>query len=150
MTLGLFLAALLMGLLVLAWMLPGLILVIITALAGATSMFKGATPSPAILLVLFPLALLAIIPAILAQLRYSMTYFALAEDPALGSLNAIGRSKQLMDGNKWKFFCLQCRFIGWGLLCIPTLGIGFRWLAPYYWTSIARFYDDLLAGQQSG
>lgn len=145
-----FLAALLMGLLVLAWMLPGLILVVITALAGATSMFKGAAPSPAILLALVPLSALAFIPAILAQLRYSMTYFTIADDPALGALDAISRSKQMMDGNKWKFFCLQCRFIGWGLLCIPTLGIGFLWLAPYYWTSIARFYDDLRAGQQSG
>jgi uncharacterized membrane protein len=143
-----FLAALLMGLLVLAWMLPGLILLIITAILGAKSMFQSAPPSPAVMILLIPLAFLAIIPAILAQLRYSMTYFVIADDPAVGSLDAIGRSKQMMDGNKWKFFCLQCRFIGWGLLCIPTLGIGFLWLAPYYWTSIARFYDDLRAGQQ--
>lgn len=145
-----FLAALLMGLLVFAWMLPGLVLVIIAAVLGAKNTFQSASPSPAMLLALIPLAFLVIIPAILAQLRYSMTYFTVADDPEVGAIDAIRRSKQMMDGNKWKFFCLQCRFIGWGLLCIPTLGIGLLWLVPYFWTSVARFYEDLLAGQQTG
>jgi uncharacterized membrane protein len=145
-----FLAALLMGLLVLAWMLPGLVLVIIAAVLGAKNTFHSASPAPAMLLALIPLAFLVVIPAILAQLRYSMTYFTVADDPEVGALDAIRRSKQMMDGNKWKFFCLQCRFIGWGLLCIPTLGIGLLWLVPYFWTSVARFYEDLRAGQQTG
>jgi uncharacterized membrane protein len=50
-----------------------------------------------------------------------------------------------MDGNKWKYFCLCCRFIGWALLCILTLGIGFLWLFPYIYVSMAKFYDDVKA-----
>jgi uncharacterized membrane protein len=49
----------------------------------------------------------------------------------------------MMMGNKGKLFCLECRFIGWGLLCIVTLGIGLLWIGPYYMTSMAKFYDDI-------
>ncbi len=145
-----FLASLLMALLIFAWMLPGIVVMIIAVVAGARTAFHGAAPSPALLILLVPLALLIIIPVVLAQLRYSMTYFVMADDPDVDALDAIRRSTQMMRGNKWKFFCLQCRFIGWSLLCLLTLGIGFLWLTPYFWTSVARFYEDLRAGQQAG
>ena len=47
-----------------------------------------------------------------------------------------------MKGKRWKMFCLGCRFIGWALLCVLTLGIGLLWLVPYVNTSIAAFYED--------
>lgn len=90
--------------------------------------------------------LLLIIPGILAALSYAMVYFILRDDPDVGAMEAIGRSKQMMRGNKWKYFCLQWRFFGWALLCILTLGIGFLWLLPYIMTSTARFYEDLKQG----
>ena len=94
--------------------------------------------------------LLLIVPGIIAALSYSMTYFILRDDPSVGAGDAIKRSKQMMQGNKWKYFCLQWRFFGWAILCMLTLGIGFLWLAPYVATSNARFYEDLRAGQQAG
>ena len=87
--------------------------------------------------------LLLIVPGIIAALRYSQVWFVLAENPQMDALDAINRSKQLMEGNKWKYFCLQWRFFGWALLCILTLGIGFLWLGPYIAMSQAKFYDDL-------
>lgn len=92
--------------------------------------------------------LLLIVPGIIAALSYSMTFFILRDDPTVGGLDAITRSKKMMKGNKWKYFCLQWRFFGWALLCLLTLGIGFLWLSPYIMTSNARFYEDLKAGQQ--
>jgi uncharacterized membrane protein len=82
----------------------------------------------------------------IAQFRYSQTYYLLCDVPNIGPLVAIQRSKQMMIGNKWKLFCLQLRFIGWALLCIPTLGIGFLWLIPYMTVSISAFYDDVKDG----
>ena len=93
-------------------------------------------------------ALLLIVPGIIASLSYSMTYYIIRDDPTVGALEAIGRSKKMMRGSKWKFFCLQWRFLGWALLCLLTLGIGFLWLAPYMMTSMARFYEDLKQGRQ--
>jgi uncharacterized membrane protein len=90
--------------------------------------------------------LLFIIPGIIAAYRYSQTFFIIANDKSISASEAIARSKEMMDGNKWKFFCLNCRFIGWALLCILTLGIGILWLGPYMFTSISRFHDDVSGG----
>jgi uncharacterized membrane protein len=87
--------------------------------------------------------LLLIVPGIIAALSYSMTYFIIAEDDSIGSLDAITKSKEMMRGNKWKLFCLGFRFFGWGLLCILTFGIGFIWLYPYMMVSFAQFYEDI-------
>jgi uncharacterized membrane protein len=89
-------------------------------------------------------SLLLIIPGIIATFRYSMIYFILADDNTCGPLEAITRSKEMMVGNKWKYFCLQLRFIGWSLLAVLfTLGIGYLWLVPYMQTSMAHFYEDI-------
>lgn len=49
----------------------------------------------------------------------------------------------MMDGYKLKLFRLVLRFLGLGLLCILTLGIGFFWLIPYTQVCMAKFYDDV-------
>ena len=95
------------------------------------------------------LLLLLIVPGILAALSYSMTYYVIADHPELGVWASMKRSKQMMRGNRWKFFCLGWRFFGWALLCVLTLGIGFLWLGPYMNASCARFYDDLRAGRNA-
>jgi len=87
--------------------------------------------------------LLLIIPGIVAALSYAMTYYIISENEAVGPLAAIAKSKAMMRGNRWKFFCLGCRFLGWAVLSLLTLGIGFLWLLPYMNTAFAQFYDDL-------
>ncbi len=89
-------------------------------------------------------SLLFIVPGIIATYSYAMTYFIIADDPTIGPLQAISRSKEMMAGRKWKLFCLYLRFFGWVLLCILTLGIGYIWLGPYIQAAVAHFYDDLL------
>lgn len=138
-----FLAYLLMGLLVFAWALPGIVMLIVTAVA--TIRHGGPGVGPIFLLVALSFA--AFIPAVVAQLRYSMTYFVINDTPGMGALDAIRHSTRLMAGSKWKLFCLQFRFIGWALLCLLSLGIGFLWLTPYIMTSMACFYDDVRKGQ---
>ena len=95
------------------------------------------------LLFIFLWTLLLIIPGIIAVLSYSMTFYILADDNSIGAMEAIDKSKKMMDGYKWKYFCLGLRFIGWSLLCILTLGIGFLWLLPYMQVSMVKFYDDI-------
>ncbi len=95
------------------------------------------------LLFIFLWMLLLIIPGIIAAFSYSMTFYILADDPSISPVDAIDKSKAMMKGNKWKYFLLNLRFLGWALLCLLTFGIGFLWLIPYIQVSIAKFYDDI-------
>ena len=88
-------------------------------------------------------SLLFIIPGIIASYSYAMTEYILAENPELSASEAISRSKQMMDGNKWRLFCLQFSFIGWSILCAFTLGIGNLWLTPYKQAATAAFYREV-------
>lgn len=99
-----------------------------------------------LLMIIFVLlwAILLIIPGIVAALSYSMTFFIIAENDAVGPLEAINKSKQMMYGSRWKLLCLGLRFLGWILLGILTCGIGFLWVMPYIYVSYAKFYEDLL------
>ena len=76
-------------------------------------------------------ALLLIVPGIIAALSYSMTFFILADDVNISANEAMEKSKVMMDGHKMDLFLLSLSFIGWAILCVLTLGIGFLWLIPY-------------------
>ena len=118
-------------------------------------------------------SLLFIIPGIIKEFSYAMTPYILAEHPELSTNEAITRSRQIMDGNKWRLFCLGFSFIGWALLCsLPVLValtpiihfahranslvlllwlipagipsfIGYLFLRPYQEAAYAAFYRDV-------
>ena len=90
---------------------------------------------------IFLWTLLLIVPGIIAALRYSMSFYIMADNPNMGIMEALAESKRMMQGNKWKLFCLYLSFIGWALLCILTLGIGTLWLMPYVEVTLIAFYD---------
>lgn len=87
--------------------------------------------------------ILLIIPGIIAAHAYSMTFYIMNDDPSIGGMDALRKSKEMMYGYKWKLFCLGLRFIGWALLCLLTFGIGYLWLVPWMQVSAAKFYDDI-------
>ena len=89
--------------------------------------------------------LLLIIPGIMKAFSYALTPYILLDEPELTAKQAISRSCEIMQGRRWKLFCLYFSFIGWGILCLLTFGIGFLWLAPYINASIAAFYEDARA-----
>ncbi|MBB6175718.1 MULTISPECIES: DUF975 family protein [Anoxybacillus] len=93
-------------------------------------------------------SLLLIIPGIIKTLSYSQAFFLLKDHPEYGALQAISESKKRMRGYKGKLFLLYLSFIGWGLLAIITFGIGFLWLVPYVYTSLAAFYDQFIRTQE--
>lgn len=93
--------------------------------------------------------LLLIIPGIIAAISYSMTFYIIADEESMDAMEAIDKSKAMMDGYKWKYFCLGLRFLGWALLCTLTLGIGFLWLMPYMQVTNAKFYEDVKANYLS-
>ncbi|MEL7657018.1 MAG: DUF975 family protein, partial [Bacillota bacterium] len=83
---------------------------------------------------------LLVIPGYIAAIRYSMSFFILADNPNIGIFEAINESKRIMGGNKWKFFCLYLSFIGWGILGSITI-VGSLFVMPYLYITLVAFYD---------
>ena len=107
----------------------------------------GRTLGTSLLMTLYILlwCLLFVIPGIIMSYAYAMTPYIMNDRPDLDASDCIHESRVMMKGYKWKLFCLDLSFIGWALLCILTLGIGFLWLQPYIEASHAKFYDELKA-----
>ena len=87
------------------------------------------------------LALVAI--TIVFSLSIAMTAYILVDKSGTKVFEAIRLSMKMMKGYKWEFLVLYLSFIGWALLCIITLGIGYLWLAPYMTLTFANFYKEL-------
>lgn len=66
-------------------------------------------------------SLLLVIPGIIKSFSYAMTPYILAEHPEMTATEAITESRRVMDGNKWRLFCLGFSFIGWSLLCATPM-----------------------------
>jgi uncharacterized membrane protein len=150
-----FLTGLLLWLLRIVWLLPAFLVLLVGSgqwLRVALQSIQQHTPptAPPNWGVFALGMLLAVIGNVWFELRYSMTYFSLAENTEAGALAALGASSAMMRGHYWKLLCLYLRFTGWILLgllvSIPTCGVGavgFLWLVPYIQTTQARFYDDI-------
>lgn len=89
--------------------------------------------------------ILLIVPGIIKSLSYAMTSFILRDRPDMKNNAAIELSMAMMEGHKADLFWLYLTFIGWAILCIPTLGIGFFWLNPYIQSTLANFYEEVKA-----
>lgn len=114
-------------------------------------------------------SLLFVIPGIIKRYSYAMTPYIMAECPGMPANDAITQSRYLMDGNKWRLFCLGFSFIGWTLLYSAPLLIavitiyvtgnlgalislipcgivaiaGRLFLRPYQEAAYAAFYRDI-------
>lgn len=92
---------------------------------------------------------LFIIPGIIKGYSYAMTPYILKDKFTAGQTDitateSITESRHLMAGHKMDLFVLDLSFLGWWLLSLLTLGIGFIWLVPYYRQTKANFYRSLV------
>lgn len=88
-------------------------------------------------------SLLLVIPGIIKSYAYAMTEHILADNPEMDGIDAITESRKMMDGHKWRLFCLHFSFIGWMILGILTFGIGMFFLTPYLQAATTAFYLEL-------
>lgn len=90
-----------------------------------------------------------IIPGIVKSFSYSMTSFILADPDYDGiePLDAITKSREMMDGHKMDLFILVLTFIGWFILCMFTFGILLLYVAPYVQQTITEFYFEVKGGK---
>lgn len=95
-------------------------------------------------LYIFLWSLLLVVPGIVAAYRYAMTPYILTDHPELTTSEAIERSKRMMDGHKGELFVLDLTFIGWQILAMVCLNLGFLFVNPYQSAARAAFYRELL------
>ena len=88
-------------------------------------------------------SLLLVIPGIVKSYAYSMSTYILAENKGKSARECIKESMAMTDGHKMELFVLGLSFIGWGLLCVITLGIATIWVLPYMQATYANAYNSL-------
>ncbi len=95
-------------------------------------------------LFIFLWGLLFIIPGIVKSYSYKMVPYILADNPGISAMEAITRSREMMNGNKGRMFLLDLSFIGWILLTLITCGlVGIFYVNPYITSTHAALYEEL-------
>lgn len=87
--------------------------------------------------------LLFIVPGIILAIGLMMSIYLIKDDKEISAMDALKKSWEMTKGHKMNLFMLGLSFIGWFILCILTLGIGFLFLVPYIDTAFAYYYEDL-------
>lgn len=68
-------------------------------------------------------SMLFVIPGIIAVYRYSFAIWNLCQNPELGVMEALNRSKRQTIGYKGQLFGLHLSFIGWYLIVFVIVGV---------------------------
>ncbi|MDT8336233.1 MAG: DUF975 family protein [Candidatus Izemoplasmatales bacterium] len=97
-------------------------------------------------LFIFLWSLLLVIPGIIKSYAYNMSMYLAVKDRTLGGVDAITKSKNMMNGNKSDLFLLDLSYIGWYLLSILTLGILLLWVIPRHQTARTLFFNEIYYG----
>ena len=87
-----------------------------------------------------------IVPGIIIYIGYAMIDYIYIDNPEIGITDVMKKSREMMKGHKWEYFCLTLSFYGWIILGIFTLGILYFWLIPYMNTTFANFYEKIKDG----
>ena len=109
--------------------------------ASAAIYYSEPSSSSVILLVVgMILFVISTVWSVTQSYYYQLAYIIVSEDPELSAKDAVQKSKDLMEGKRGKLFGLQFSFIGWAILAVFTLGIGYLWLIPYIQFATIAFY----------
>lgn len=87
--------------------------------------------------------LLFIIPGIIKSYSYAMSTFLLVNEKTLGPVDAITKSRQLMNGKKSQLFALDLSYLGWYILSLFTFGILTIWVSAWHQTARTLFFKDV-------
>jgi len=96
-------------------------------------------------LLIFIGLILLVVPGIILAMMFGLAFYILADNPNIGVVDALKKSKAMMDGYKMKLFLLTLCFVGLVLLSALTLGIALLWLMPFMYVTYAKFYDAVKA-----
>ena len=102
---------------------------------------SGLTVALAVLLYIIYIACMLYV--FIKSLALSLAPFIAYDNDNMSGKESCELSQKLMKGNKGNLFILSLSFIGWAILALFTLGIGFLWLTVYINVSFVCFYETL-------
>ncbi len=91
----------------------------------------------AISMILVSIAMILFVPT------YNAFLYKLATDESINAIPCLKQSYKVTVGNRYQYWCLNFRFIGWALLCCVTFGIALLWVVPFIYTSYTIFCKEL-------
>lgn len=100
-------------------------------------------------LIAFLLTLCLIVPGIIYMLRTSMANHLLVANPKMKVSSVLSASNKVMSGKTGSYFVLTISMIGWWLLGILTLGLGFIFILPYINLVKSVYYKRNLQGDKA-
>ena len=124
-------------------LLPVVAIFVIAILMSILTITSAKTPLFALAGVVLYIATL--IYTVSRSLLYVVAYPIGYDNPELSSKDCVKKSEELMKGNRGNYFLLELSFIGWAILGILTLCIGYLWLIPYMQVAMVCFYDRILS-----
>jgi len=89
------------------------------------------------------LYLVSIVLGTLIMIPLRLTYYILADEPEIGSMEALKKSRELMKGNFVRFVLLQLSFLPWMLLSAVAMYIPMIFVLPYIELTNVAFYRDI-------
>lgn len=121
--------------------------------SSSTSVLGGALVGvSALMIIAFIVILASYIWLFIKSLTYGLGMYIAIDNPNIQPLDCVNKSKELMDGNKGRLFCLYLSFIGWIALAvvlslIPFVGwiatiAGTLVLTPYIGFASIVFYEN--------
>lgn len=97
----------------------------------------------------FLLLLCLIVPGVIYLIRTSMANYLLISNPKMKASTALSASNKVMSGKTGAYFALCMSLIGWYVLGILTLGLGFIFILPYTNLVKAVYYKRNLQGDKT-
>lgn len=87
---------------------------------------------------------LTVIGGPIKKYSYYLVPYIVAENPGIGSREAISLSRNMMRGHKWQCFVFELSFFGWNILELMTLGISaVLYSSPYKTAVFCEYYTQL-------
>lgn len=120
----------------------------VTIAGAAASSYSATNAGGSVLIIGFIAMIAASIWLTIKSYSYQLVYYILFDNPTKDAKEIVEESEKLMNGNRWRLFCLELSFIGWSILTCFTLGIGMLWLMPYMVIAQIVFYE-VLVGKKS-
>lgn len=115
---------------------------IIGGITGALFGFEKYVAAIILAIILFIAYIFAVIFLFSKLYQYSLMAFIIVDNPETSKIKeSLKTSIKITKGYKKKLFLLDLSFIGWGILCMLTLGILGLWILPYYYMTSINAYQ---------